>query len=248
MYAPQTKFQKGVVFFGAISADCKYELVLCSHGVEAPVLASNILQSGIVEKMDTRYVLKRWLFIQDGAHTARAAVWELERHVVFLGGWLPASCDLNPIKQISSIIKRRLQSGMYAELALAARVERLWHDIPQDTCQRLAESFPARCQMRLNGQTISQFLSSHKTPQPAAEPVNLPFTEAGDEMIIRICEATGNRWAAAARQLANEGLELSRHDVKRRYLFLTEMAHIDMRLQHQPLPGIETLPMPEWAQ
>ena len=59
---------------------------------------------------------------------------------------------------------------------------------------------------------------------------------------------TRESWTAISRELANRGLELDPHEVKRRYLFLTEMARMDMRLRHQPLPGIETLPMPEWVQ
>ena len=243
----ETKFAKGVMFFGAISEDFKSKLVVCSGGVGADEYVANVLECGIIDEMNRKYGEGQWLFQQDGApaHTAARSMQELARHLVFLGGWPANSCDLNPIEMIWSIIKKKLVSGAHQDLPLAERVARLWDEVPKSTVAELVRSFRKRCQMCLNlgGKSISQFLSSHKTP-PVCEAPDLGWTEEDDRQILELYNEHGRKWTMIATKLEEHGRIVTGQDVKRRFRFITEIANMDRRLAMPVLPGIEHFPFP----
>ena len=72
---------------------------------------------------------------------------ELERRLIFLGGWPANSCDLNPTEMIWSIIKKRLVPGAHQDLPLAQRVSRLWNEVPKSRVAEIVRSFRKRCQI-----------------------------------------------------------------------------------------------------
>lgn len=247
VFSGATKFSKGLMFFGAISEKFKSKLIACSGGVGAEEYVENVLKCGIIEEMNREYGERQWLFMQDGApaHTAASSMRRLERHFVFLGGWPANSCDLNPIEMIWAIIKNRLTSGAHQGLPLAERIIRLWDEVPQSTVAELVRSFGKRCQMCLNagGKSVSQFLSSHKTPPVCSAPDPM-FTEEDDTQILELYAQHERKWTVIANILEERGRSVTAQDVKRRYRFLTEIENMDKRLAMPVLPGIEHFPFP----
>ena len=149
VYSEQTKFQSGLMFFGAISERFKSDLVLCSNGVGAQEYLRTLQACGIVQRMNSEYGCGRWLYMQDGApaHTASSTIKALDGMLVLLGGWPASSCDLNPIEMMWALIKKRLNAGAHQDLPLADRVIRLWGEIPQ--LQETLRDVP-RCARRVN--------------------------------------------------------------------------------------------------
>ena len=87
-------------------------------------------------------------FMQDGApcHTARSVVtWLKDCEVPFFSDWPGSSPDLNPIENLWSVIKRKLQGVDTSSIPkLKEAIQRVWDDIEPQTLQNLASSVPKR--------------------------------------------------------------------------------------------------------
>ena len=71
-------------------------------------------------------------------------VWMKDHHIRTLS-WLAQSPDLNPIKNLWNVIKRKMEGhkpSNKAELLEFLRQE--WHKVTQRQCERLVESMPRR--------------------------------------------------------------------------------------------------------
>ena len=97
--------------------------------------------------------------------------------------------------------------------------------------------------LNLGGKSISQFLSSHKTP-PVCEAPDLGWTEEDDRQILELYNEHGRKWTMIATKLEEHGRIVTGQDVKRRFRFITEIANMDRRLAMPVLPGIEHFPFP----
>lgn len=88
-------------------------------------------------------------FMQDGAPCHRATVvkeW-LDMCAVPYLDWPPNSPDLNPIENLWSIMKRKVQEVDTSSVAkLKAALSKLWEELPKELLENLADSFPNRLQ------------------------------------------------------------------------------------------------------
>lgn len=244
----KTKFPQGVMFFGAVGVGFKSKLVKCTGMVNAQEYLQLVRESGVIEKMNEVHGKFKWLFMQDGApaHTSASATNNLGREVNFLPGWPPNSCDLNPIEVLWGIVKKRIKQQDLTELPFSDRVVAAWDSIPQSTIDSLTNDFRRRCQMCLTnrGKSISQYLSSHMTPQATDEPLpDFPFDADADLRLRELHAKHGNRWSAIAGEMnANPSSKpLQAVDCRRRYKVLIEREETFRKLTRHVLPGVETL-------
>ncbi|XP_045134459.1 uncharacterized protein LOC123518022 [Portunus trituberculatus] len=87
------------------------------------------------------------VFMQDGApcHRAKSILtWLQNCQIDFLEDWPPKFPDLNPIENIWSIMKRRLQRRDISDITkLRTAIKEEWHNLNQITLKNLAESLPS---------------------------------------------------------------------------------------------------------
>lgn len=81
-------------------------------------------------------------------HRAKSVIeWLEDCRVDFIGDWPSNSPDFHPVKNLWSIIKRRLQgrdTSTIAKLEAACREE--WNNLGLEMIHKLAESVPSRIQ------------------------------------------------------------------------------------------------------
>ena len=163
------KFAKGVMVWGAIARNYLSRLIVCSCNVDSAEYQQILSQSNFIEDMNIMHGPAQWYFMQDGApcHTAQKTLAFLATKCKILPGWPANSPDLNPIEMIWAILKKRLarrscdSTGDLLQMLIA-----LWQEITTDTVNALVESFRKRLELVIlvNGESISQYLSSHMTP------------------------------------------------------------------------------------
>ena len=96
-------------------------------------------------RLDAQRVIFR--HVNDPKHKAKSVKDWLETQDFRVLQWLVQSLDLNPIENLWSNLKRRLNQyecppkGM---LELWERIEPEWDNIEKDTCVKLIESMPKR--------------------------------------------------------------------------------------------------------
>ena len=87
-------------------------------------------------------------FMQDGApcHTAKSVVgWLRDCDVPYFNDWPGSSPDLNPIENLWSIIKRKLQTRDTSSLPrLKEAITEVWQSLEPETLHNLADSLPGR--------------------------------------------------------------------------------------------------------
>ena len=69
--------------------------------------------------------------------------WLGEQNIDILGPWPGNSPDLNPIENLWSILKRRVDKLTNSD-KLQALIKQEWADISQDVAQKLIDSMPGR--------------------------------------------------------------------------------------------------------
>jgi hypothetical protein len=252
-FATRQKFPISVMIWGAIGVGFKSGCTVCSQGVDAGEYQQILKDSGFIDRMNARCGVGNWWFMQDGApcHTAKATMELLRPLCLILPGWPPNSPDLNPIEIIWAIMKRRVKELQpQTEEALKAVISRVWDELDQGMLDRLILGFMRRVAMvvKVNGRSISQYLSSHRS-EPIAEDAaaNPDFRRFGadeDAEILRLVQAIGNRWKRISEILASQFPARDRGQVKHRAKFLMDrMANDEMRARCQPpAPHLEEAP------
>ncbi|KAI0996374.1 hypothetical protein K3495_g11806 [Podosphaera aphanis] len=126
------------------------------------------------------------LFQQDNniKHTARVIKNWLASTGIKTMKWSSQSPDLNPIEHLWCLVKRRL--GEYQELPnsiyeLMKRVDAVWKNIHENSCQTLIESMPSRvvAVIKASGDTMGKLLEKLMANQitKAAEKYNFLLDE-----------------------------------------------------------------------
>ena len=108
----------------------------------------HILREQLLPTMEEQLGDEQCLFQHDGAPCHKANVipnWLREQNINILGPWPGNSPDLNPIENLWSILKRRVekQNPTYSD-KLQALIMQEWAAISQDVAQKLIDSMPER--------------------------------------------------------------------------------------------------------
>ena len=147
-WAPQ------VHVWGAIGVGFRQLVFLEGGTVDAPFY-QEVITKFLLAKKETDFVEAKRVFQQDGAsaHTAKATQAMFQEKGVEVLEWPAWSPDLNPIENLWSILKRRMDASKLdnkddlIEEALAA-----WESIPQETIDHLCLSFERRLRRCIENQ------------------------------------------------------------------------------------------------
>ncbi|CAJ0956792.1 unnamed protein product [Ranitomeya imitator] len=108
----------------------------------------NVLQEQLLTTVQEQFGAQQCLFQHDGAPCHKAKVitkWLMEQNIEILGPWPGNSPDLNPIENLWSIIKRRVDKQKPTNSGkMQALIMQEWTAISQDLVQKLIESMPGR--------------------------------------------------------------------------------------------------------
>jgi hypothetical protein len=108
----------------------------------------DILQHNLIQTALHFYPNEHWWMQQDNApqHTSHAATRWFHNHGVDLLDFPPYSPDLNPIENLWSILKQRVESRLARTVDEVEQVLREeWEALDQSLLTRLAQSMPNRC-------------------------------------------------------------------------------------------------------
>ena len=243
--AAKEKFTKSVMVFGAIGSSFKSKLVICQESVNSAAYVSNLEKCGVIPEMNSRYGEFKWLLMQDGApsHTSRETMDWLRRRINILPGWPPNSPDLNPIEMLWAILKKKRHH--IEESTLEAQVCSAWDSITEETINSLVDSFRYRCEMVLavDGESISQYLSSHKKTDRRLDDDDLrrkEYPEELDDAMMSLLEQPGVSWSDASRKLRQIAPDLRLRFIRGRWKVLLERLTMERNLHR--LPGIHSIP------
>ncbi|MDO9333806.1 MAG: IS630 family transposase [Dehalococcoidales bacterium] len=108
----------------------------------------DILQHNLIQTALHFYPREQWFFQQDNApqHTSRAARSWFHNHGVTLLDFPPYSPDLNPIENLWSIVKMRVEKRLARTTDELERIlKEEWEALDENLLRTLAHSMPARC-------------------------------------------------------------------------------------------------------
>ncbi len=140
------KFPQSVMIWVAMSSAGVGPLCFLKTNVTAPVY-QEILEHFMLPSADQLFKDADFIFQQDlaPAHTAKSTKSWLNDHGVGVLDWPANSPDLNPIKNLWGIVKRKMRnkSSKNAD-ELKATVKETWASIPPQQCHKLITSMPRR--------------------------------------------------------------------------------------------------------
>ena len=104
----------------------------------------DVIEEQVVPNM---LVLDCHSFLQDGAscHRSKDSMAALQANDIIVLEWPGNSPDLNPIENLWWVMKRKLRyMDCTTRENLTANIQKVWLEIGQDYCLKLAESMPKR--------------------------------------------------------------------------------------------------------
>jgi hypothetical protein len=108
----------------------------------------DILREQLLPTIQEQFGDEQCLFQDDGVPRHKAKVinkWLREQKIDILGPWPGNSPDLNPIENLWSILKRRVdKQNPTNSNKLQALIMQEWAAISQDVAQKLIDSMPGR--------------------------------------------------------------------------------------------------------
>ena len=110
---------------------------------------SGILQKFLFEDEAMEFMKDQRVLMHYGApaHSSKKTHDMIASHGVEVLPWAPYSPDWNPIENLWSILKRRIESSCFTKAEdLKDEIQRAWFSIPQETINNLCKSFPSRLQ------------------------------------------------------------------------------------------------------
>ncbi len=163
VYTKKHKFNTGVMFFGPIGKNYKSKLSVCSTSINDLEYRNILNRCEIFTELNLKRGEGNYIYMQDGAPAHKSALTKLflKKKCNFLKFWPSNSPDLNPIEHLWGAIKRILKK--YQNLSKSSFIEKviqIWDNFPQESINRLVESFEDRLKLLItkNGQSISDDL------------------------------------------------------------------------------------------
>jgi len=111
-----------------------------------------ILEAGVMESVEKLDLDKEGFYFQqdnDPKHTSKRAYNWFQVKGIQLLDWPSQSPDLNPIEHLWCHVKKQLHSHPSSPNSIHELWNRMvveWNKIPAETCQKLIESMPRRCE------------------------------------------------------------------------------------------------------
>ncbi|CUG86683.1 unnamed protein product [Bodo saltans] len=147
---PKERYVTKVMVWGVIGVGYATLVIMNSGTVNATQYVET-LKEYLVPKIDTA----RHIFMQDGAsaHTAKFTQEFLKEQNIRTVEWPAKSCDLNPIENLWSIMKRKIDVDIMCDVnELERAIRKSWSEITQDEIDNLVLSFPHRIQKMLDNE------------------------------------------------------------------------------------------------
>ncbi len=140
------KFPQSVMIWAAMSSAGVGPLCFLKSTVNAAIY-QEILEHFMLPSADKLYGDADFIFQQDlaPAHTAKGTKSWFNDHGVTVLDWPANSPDLNPIENLSGIVKRKMRDTRPNNADdLKAAIKEVWASIPPQQCHKLITSMPRR--------------------------------------------------------------------------------------------------------
>lgn len=165
VFQKKSKVNQGVMVFGAIGYNFKSPLIICENSIDEIEYREILSKCSLFEKLDGIYQPGGYIFMQDSApaHVSYLSKLFLRKRCNFIKYWPPNSPDLNPIEHLWGAMKRLLKGQIFdSKKVLIENILEIWDSFPQDSINRLIESFESRIKLVIenNGNSISDILRS----------------------------------------------------------------------------------------
>jgi hypothetical protein len=124
----------------------------------------NIIDNALLPSADLWFPQGQWFFQQDNApcHVSMKTRQHFDNHDIHCIEWPPNSCDMNPIENFWTHLKRRVYERPTANREdLITRIKHIWNSDAylQTLCKTLVESMPRRLQacIRNHGAAVHSY-------------------------------------------------------------------------------------------
>ena len=149
IYNATNKYNKKVMVFAGISKKFTTPLIAIIKGtIDADSYVDDCIdQSGLIPGMNDAYGHFGWVLMQDGAspHTAASTIEYLKDYCHILDDWPSNSPDLNPIENLWSILKMKIDElNPQSEDKLCDILFNIWDNLDVSLIHRLIDSVPSR--------------------------------------------------------------------------------------------------------